>query len=118
MDPLQRLGNDIFVAWDAEDPATDPYFRAALLLARALCVRQRLEAQSAKVDFTEIERAILMVEKQSASLEEVETCTKTIQSSSEKILDRIRVARKAFERQVALLSEKTEALKSSLRNEC
>ncbi len=29
MDPLQRLGNDIFVAWDAEDPLTDSYFRAA-----------------------------------------------------------------------------------------
>jgi hypothetical protein len=117
MDPLQRLGNDIFVAWDAEDPTTDPFFRAALLLARALCVRQGLEAQSAEVDFTEIERAILMVEKQSALLEEVETCTKTIQSSSEKILDRIRVARKAFERQVAILSEKTDALKSNLRTE-
>jgi hypothetical protein len=76
-----------------------------------------LEAQSAEVDFTEIERAILMVEKQSALLEEVETCTKTIQSSSEKILDRIRVARKAFERQVAILSEKTDALKSNLRTE-
>jgi hypothetical protein len=117
MDPLQRLGNDIFVAWDAEDPTTDPFFRAALHLARALCVRQRIEAQEVKVDFTEIERAILMVEKQSGSLEEVERWTKTIQSSSEKILDRIRVARTSFERQVALLSEKTEALKSALRTE-
>jgi hypothetical protein len=117
MDPLQRLGNDIFVAWDAEDPTTDPFFRAALLLARALCVRQRIEAQAVKVDFTEIERAILMVEKQSGSLEEVERWTKTIQSSSEKILDRIRLARASFERQVALLSEKTEALKLALRTE-
>ncbi len=58
-----------------------------------------------------------MVEKQSGSLEEVERWTKTIQSSSEKILDRIRVARTSFERQVALLSEKTDALKSALRAE-
>jgi len=114
MEPLQRLGNDIFVAWDAEDPLTDPYFRAALLLARAMCVRQRIETQAVKVDFSEIEQAILMVEKQSGSLEEVERWTKTIQSSSEKILERIRVARTAFERQVALLSERTDALKSAL----
>jgi len=114
MEPLQRLGNDIFVAWDAEDPLTDPYFRAALLLARAMCVRQRIETQAVKVDFSEIEQAILMVEKQSGSLEEVERWTKTIQSSSEKILERIRVARTAFERQVALLSERTDALRSAL----
>jgi hypothetical protein len=117
MDPLQRLGNDIFVAWDAEDPLTDSYFRAALLLARALCVRQRAEEQTVKVDFTEIEQAILMVEKHSRSLEEVERWTTTIQSSTEKILDRIRIARAAFERQVAALSEKTEALKSNLQTE-
>jgi hypothetical protein len=117
MDPLQRLGNDIFVAWDAEDPMTDSYFRAALLLARALCVRQRVEEQSVKVDFTEIERAILMVEKQSGSLEEVAKWTQTIQSHSEKILERIRLARAAFERQVAVLSEKTDALKFSLRTD-
>jgi hypothetical protein len=117
MDPLQRLGNDIFVAWDAEDAITDPYFQAALLLARALCVRQRLESQAVKVEFTEIDQAILAVEKQSGSLEEVERLTETIQSHSEKILKRIRLARAAFERQVAVLSEKTEALKLNLRAE-
>jgi hypothetical protein len=117
LDPLQRIGNDIFVAWDAEDALTDPYFRAAILLARALCVRQRIEEQSVKVDFTDIERAILMVEKQAGSLEEIEKWTKTIQSNSEKILDRIRVSRNNFDRQVALLSEKTQSLKAALRSE-
>jgi hypothetical protein len=117
MDPLQRLGNDIFVAWDAEDPASDPYFRAALLLARALCIRHRAETRAVKVDFSEIEAAILTVEKQAGTLEEVERFTKTIQSSSEKILERIRIARTAFERQVAVLSERTDALKSALSAE-
>jgi hypothetical protein len=117
LDPLQRLGNDIFVAWDAEDPSTDSYLRAALLLGRALCVRQRIEERTVTVDFTEIDRAILEVQKQAGSLEEVEKYTKTIQSSSEKILDRIRIAKKSFERQVAVLSEKTESLKAVLRTD-
>jgi len=70
-----------------------------------------------KVDFTDIERAILMVEKQAGSLEEIEKWTKTIQSNSEKILDRIRVSRNNFDRQVTLLSEKTQSLKAALHSE-
>ncbi len=36
LDPLQRIGNDIFVAWDAEDALSDPYFRGAPLGSRPL----------------------------------------------------------------------------------
>ena len=35
-EPLRRIGPDMLVVWDAEDPTTDVYLRAALSIARAL----------------------------------------------------------------------------------
>jgi len=114
LEPLSRIGSDVFVVWDAQDAQSDPYFRAACSLARALCIRQRAERESQAVDFHEIDAAILSVEKQAGMLEEVEKSTRTIQSSCDKILDRIRIARSVFEKQVIVLTQKTEALKSTL----
>ena len=114
LEPLSRIGSDVFVVWDAQDAESDPYFRAGCSLARALCIRQRVEREAHSVDFHDIDAAILAVEKQAGMLEEVEKSTRTIQSSCEKILDRIRIARSAFEKQVAILSQKTDALKATL----
>jgi hypothetical protein len=36
---IRRFGEDILVAWDPEDPATDPYLEAALCLGLALAAR-------------------------------------------------------------------------------
>ncbi len=114
LEPLARFGNDVVVVWDAEDAATDLYFRAGVSLARALCVRVCSASDSQQVDFQEMDRAILDVEKRAASLGDVETWTGTIKSNSEKILDRLRTTRTALEKQVNILREATEALKQSL----
>jgi len=111
LEPLQRLSGDVFVVWDAEDSQTDPYFRAALSLTRALCIRQRAQRESQTVDFREIDQAILAVEKQAGSLEEVEDATRTIQRACEKIAKRIGIAREALKKQIAVLTEKTDAIK-------
>jgi len=114
LEPLQRFAGDVFVVWDAEDSQTDPYFRAALSLTRALCIRQKAQSESQTVDFREIDQAILAVEKQAGSLEEVEDATRTIQRACEKISKRIGIAREALKKQIALLTEKTDALKGKL----
>jgi hypothetical protein len=117
LESLFRAGGDVFVVWDAEDAQTDPFFRAAVSLARALCIRQRAERESQAVDFHDIDEAILAVEKQAGSLEEVEDATRTIQRACEKIVKRIGIARKAFEKQVTVLTEKTADLKATLGKE-
>jgi hypothetical protein len=114
LEPLKRLANDVFVIWDAEDPSDDPYLKAAVSLARALCIRDRVHQKECTVDLREIDAAIIEVEKQAGSLEEVAGCTESIQSNCEKILKRIRIARTAFEKQVEILREKSEALRTTL----
>ena len=113
-EPLCRLGTDVFVVWDAEDPASDLFLRTAYTLARALCVRTQEQTAAQTADFTAIEEAILEIEKRAAALDDVETWTNTIQNNSEKILKKLRTTRKSLERQVETLREKTQDLRTTL----
>lgn len=106
--PFKLLGQDLFVVWDAEDPTTDIYLKAAILSARALCIRRGREDQAQEADFTSIDKAILAIEKQSGALADVETWTGTIKSSAEKILKRVAITRSALVGEVETLQEKLE----------
>ena len=113
---LCRLGNDLFVVWDAEDATTDGNLRAALEIARALCVRAH-QVTEKKVDFTAIDKAILDIEKRVQNLDEVRKSAETIQNSSEKILERVRIDRRELEKQLGSLQENLGDLKESLGSE-
>jgi hypothetical protein len=102
-DGVFHFGNDVFVVWDAEDATTDLQLKIALTLARALCVRVEQTNQAHDEDFQEITKAILEIEKQSEHLSEVTRSAETIQSGSEKILERVRKTRNSLERQVEIL---------------
>jgi hypothetical protein len=114
LEPLTRHGNDLFLVWDAEDLATDPYFLAALEIARALCVRTQHENQQRDIDFTPIDKAILDIEKRVKNLDEIGTSAERIKSSSEKILQRVSVDRKALDKQVTVLRDSMIDLKQSI----
>jgi hypothetical protein len=116
LEPLCRFGHDVFIVWDAEDAGTDVYLRVGISLARALCVRNRTEREGRAVDFSDIDAAVLEIEKRASTLEEVITWTSTIQSNSEKILNKIRATRKSLEEQAELLRERTDAFKDLLSN--
>jgi hypothetical protein len=42
IDGFRRVGDDIIAVWDAEEPETDIYLRAALSVARALALREHV----------------------------------------------------------------------------
>lgn len=109
--PLVRYGNDVFVVWNPEDPATDLLLRTALTLARALCIRTARLSEARSADFQVIDEAICEIEKRTEGLNEIETSAKTIQSGSERILKRVELCRKALNQQVEVLRERMEALK-------
>lgn len=111
MEPFCRLGNDIFVVWDAEDTASDIHLKAGVDVARALCLKAQNKAEAQAADFTAIDAAILEIEKRANSLEEVCKWAETIRSNSEKIIDRANKAREAVNRQVANLQERITDLK-------
>ena len=116
MEPLVRIGADVLVAWDAEDPQTDAYLRAALEISRALCVRCSQDAVRQAIDFGPIDRAVLDIEKRVQNLNDVRTYAKTIQSSSEKILKRIDTDQVELEKYLHVLHNAMGEVKQVLCN--
>lgn len=114
LEPFQRYGHDLIVVWDAEDPSTDVFLKAGVIAARALCFRAERHTAATQVDFEAIERAILEIEKRAGNLDEVRKSAETIQSSSSKILERVRIDREGLEKQVTLLRDKVGELRSSM----
>jgi hypothetical protein len=113
IDEVSRVGNDVFVVWDSENPATDLHLKIGLTLARALCIRVEQIAQAHDEDFEAITRAILEIEKQSQNLAEVTKSAETIKSGADKILERVRKTRNSLERQVEILQSRIGDLKQS-----
>lgn len=109
---LSRIGQDIFVVWDVEDPSTDLYLRTALTLARALLVRQSVKSNEVETDLNAIMLSISSLEKGVESLVEIETWTRTINNNSAKVLEKTDKLRKMVESQVELLKAHTESLKA------
>jgi hypothetical protein len=84
MRPFRRVGDDLLVTWDAEDPTTDVFLQAAHSVARALIVK-RAAAAAAVVDVGALERSIDAVEKQLDKIGEITTWTNTIKANAGKI---------------------------------
>ena len=110
---LQRVGPDVFVVWDAEDPASDVVLEAALFLAKALVTRGAQDAEEQTVDPERFERAINDIEKHANSLDDVSRSAETIKSGAERILDRVRKDQAAFRRQVDELRRLLDALRDA-----
>ena len=113
LEPIGNYGNDIFVVWNAEDESTDIYLRSALLMARTLCVRQGRQQRGESADFKAMTKAVLAIEKQAKSLDEIMTSTKTIGNANDKIRKRAEICRKELEAQVERLQRAAAALKES-----
>lgn len=99
---FHAAGEDVFVVWDLEDPASDVRLEAALGVARALATRAGGEHATA-VDFGDLERAIRQVEKQLHGLDEIQTSATTIEGSAGRIKERARILRGHLEGAIARL---------------
>ena len=88
--------------------------KAGIIAARALCFRSERKSAAQQVDFETIDKAILEIEKRAGNLEDVRKSAETIKSSSEKILDRVRIDRDALDKQVEILRECVGDLKNSM----
>jgi hypothetical protein len=111
--PLERVGQDVFVRWDRDDPSTDGYLAAALSVCRALCMRAREHSRD-DVDLDAIERAIRDIEKQAAGLDEIKRSVQTIESSSERIVNRVRLMGKNLARGVETLDAGAATVRRAL----
>jgi hypothetical protein len=117
VEPLVRVGPDLFVVWDDRQPESDTYLRAALEIARALCVRDRRSAQRRDFNFQPLEKSLLDIEKRAANLEEIRRCASNIQTNTDKICERVRIDREALEKQVGVLRSALTEVKQRLDQE-
>ncbi len=111
-EPFQRFGTDFVVIWDAEDAFSNVFLKAGVIAARAFCFRAERQGAAQQVDFDVIEKAILEIGQRAKNFDDIRKSAETIQSSSTKILDRVRIDREALEKQVAILEERVADLKS------
>ena len=111
LEPFARYGNDFIVVWDAEDVTSDVFLKAGIIAARALCFRNERKSAAQQVDFEAIDKAILEIEKRAGNLDDIHKSAETIQSSSKKILERVRIDREALDKQVEILREKVKDLR-------
>ena len=112
--PLARYGMDVVVLWNADDEATDVYLQAGLMVAKAIAMGARSPNLEIEADFEALDKAILEVQRQAGYLDDITTSSDTIKSGAEKILNRVAMMRKALDRQVDILKEQVEQLKSVL----
>ncbi|MEL7488437.1 MAG: hypothetical protein AAGJ87_14620, partial [Pseudomonadota bacterium] len=113
LDPLTRVGGDIFVVWDAENDALDVVLQAGLALAKGLAVQSSKASTDHSADFDAIDRAIREVEKQTQFLDDVFRHAQTVQKSGEKIEDRVRKIRDTLLKQVRTLDDGLTHIKNS-----
>ena len=112
LQPFARYGTDLVVVWDAEDPATDVYLRAALSVARALVLREHGEAAQAQEIAAEIDSATRTIEKQIAFLDDVRKWAETARSSGDKIVERTARMIADLKREVQRLDTQVAALRT------
>jgi hypothetical protein len=111
LDAVSRIGNDVYTVWDLEDPDTDLTLKLGLSLARALAVRQTLHDAAQTADVQAIETAVLGLEKAVNNFDDLQNSAEQVTKHGDKMLKRIELMRKELERQLAVLKEKTQALK-------
>ena len=114
LEPFTRLGNDVFVVWDQENPATDTYLQVGFDLAKALCLRAKVQDLAQSEDIGAIDEMILDIEKKANSLEEVAKWAETIKSNAGKIIKSAERVREEIVGQVENLQRHLTNLKDSL----
>jgi hypothetical protein len=113
-EPFRRVGDDLYVVWDAEDPSSDVYLKAAIAVARAMVLRGRNHDDRADVDLEAIDRAILAIGKEAERLDKITKSSTTIRNSADTVLDQARIMRANLEQRGAELSAHMTRVKEAL----
>jgi hypothetical protein len=110
--PLMRYGQDIVIVWDADDPSTDLYVRAAYSVARALSSRACDRSSHSHQAAGTLEQAIRVIEKQIQHLDQIKTWSETIRGHGEKIGERTAKMKAELAKELQRLDELASALKA------
>ncbi|WP_437962609.1 hypothetical protein WME76_46065 (plasmid) [Sorangium sp. So ce119] len=90
-----RYGNNVLVVWDDQDPTTDTYLHAAILLGIGLVTRTKTVGDAG--DIIALRDIEARIEDELSRLEKMEKHSDTIRKNVEGISDEIRKAHKALD---------------------
>jgi hypothetical protein len=114
---LDRLGNDVFVVWDAEDPATDLHLKAALMLSRLMCVAGRRQNDPHQDDFLAIDKALAAIRKEIERIDKFTAAADSIKRNADEVARNADLMRSNLEKQLALLEDRVGGLRQALSAE-
>lgn len=90
-----RYGNNVLVVWDDQDPSTDTYLHAAVLLGVGLVTRTKTVGDEG--DITALRDIEKRIEEEILRLEKMEKHSESIRKNTDGISDEIRKAQKKLE---------------------
>jgi hypothetical protein len=90
-----RYGSNVLVTWDDQDPSTDAYLQAAVMLGMALVARTRTTGDSA--DITALRDVEARIEAELSRLDKMQRHSDAIRRNVDGISDEIRKAQKALD---------------------
>jgi hypothetical protein len=110
-----RYGSNVLMTWDDQDPATDPYLHAAVLLGMALVTRAKLLGDVG--DIAALRDVEDRIEGELGRLEKMEKYNDGIKRSSDGLGEEIRKARKALDLLLRKAQSTLRALNIELQEE-
>jgi hypothetical protein len=110
-----RFGSNVLVTWDENDPATDAYLHAAVLLGMALVMRSRTTGDIG--DIAALRDIEARIEAELSRLEKMEKHSDAIRKNVDGISDEIRKAQKALDLLLRKAQSTLRALNVELHDE-
>ena len=107
---FRRIGDDVLVVWDEEDPSTNIYLHAAISVARALIFKKSRPEKMDEVDVEAMEASISEIEKQMEKLDTIHCAGESIRKQVDNIQAATRKMRDALTRQIGSLREHVETV--------
>jgi len=110
-----RCGNNVLVVWDQEDPSTDPYLHAAVLVGMALVARTKTTGDAG--DIKALQDVEARIEQELSRLEKMEKHSDSIRKSVDGMSEEIRKGRAALGRLLTKAQSTLRALNIELSEE-
>jgi hypothetical protein len=108
---VRRIGDDVLVVWDADDPESDLALRLAVSLARSLCVRERVATSATAASLAQLDGSIETIANQIRAIDEIIHSGRLIKRRGDKVVASAERLREVLEREVATLQDRLRSLR-------
>lgn len=109
---FQRYGQDIVIRWNSEDPGTDLWLKAAIMVGCAMSVKAASHDKQDAVSFERLDEAAARIRKQIDGFDLIRTSAQTSSNAAGKILERARIMEETLLGQLDVVCGEVAKLKA------